>query len=52
MGDLAAGVHSGIGTARHGQPGRRIQREDPAERLFDDLLNRPQARLRRPAMKA
>jgi hypothetical protein len=52
VGHLTTRVHPAVGTARYGE--RRLTRQGEAtgKRLFQDLLDRPQARLTAPAMKA
>ena len=49
MHDLAARVHSGIGTASHGQPRRPGEPEHPGQSRSQDLFDRTAAGLDGPA---
>jgi hypothetical protein len=49
--DLAAGMHSGVSPARHGQLNRLRRPQHPAESFLDDLLDSSQTRLASPAGK-
>jgi hypothetical protein len=49
--DLAAGVDPGVSAAGDGQRGLGREGQRPAERLLDDLLDGPKARLAAPAVE-
>ena len=49
---LTAGVYPGIGAARDGECGGRVEAKHPAQRFLQHPLHRPQSRLGGPAVKS
>ncbi|GAA5070928.1 hypothetical protein GCM10023259_068960 [Thermocatellispora tengchongensis] len=49
MRDLAAGVHAGVGAPGDGEPGRRVEAQNPPQGRLDLTLHGTPAGLRGPA---